>query len=364
MVWGPGAAAASRSRHVHITPARWGAALATAAILAACGDGHATVSPASSTSASTSTATSSTSATSSAASTTVAARPSRPHGPARVHETVRSVAGTSFASTARVHRGEELIFRTTVAGSDLGRPVGLALPAGPSRTLRVTATAAGGHRAVARLTSGSRRPVTLTGLKYTCALPPQPTFCPAQENSGSRHGYALRFTARRSTVIQVVATVGPVAAAARARRASAATVPAYRPLELVRDQPPAGSRAPASTALHRSATVRPGDTAVMVTRLRGWRIGAAQTVTIGFRRGPARSLTVTSRVGARTSTATLRSSGAAPIALSMGRFTCSVKPIPSPCPARRLSSAHGREQISFRSTPYAPVIVLATVASR
>jgi hypothetical protein len=344
MVWGPGAAAASRSRHVHVTRARWGAALATAAILAACGGGHAKVS--------------------SATSTTVAARPSRPHGPARVQETVRSVAGTSFASTARVHRGEELIFRTTVAGSDLGRPVGLALPAGPSRTLRVTATAAGGHHAVARLTSGSRRPVTLTGLKYTCALPPQPTFCPAQENSGSRHGYALRFTARRSTVIQVVATVGPVAAAARARRASAATVPAYRPLELVRDQPPAGSRAPASTALHRSATVRPGDTAVMVTRLRGWRIGAAQTVTIGFRRGPARSLTVTSRVGARTSTATLRSSGAAPIALSMGRFTCSVKPIPSPCPARRLSSAHGREQISFRSTPYAPVIVLATVASR
>ncbi len=276
---------------------------------------------------------------------------------------MRTVAGATFATAARARRGEQLIFRTVVPGSELGRPVRLSLSGGPAHALTVTARAGGGE-ATARVTSSSRRRITLTDLSYSCPLPPQATFCPARHETGSRHGSQLRFTARRGTLIQVVATVGPVGSTRRAHRTSGASVPAYRPHELVRVQAPPGGAASGPATLARSARARPGETAVMVTRLTGSVVGAPQTETITVPTRPARSLTVTSRVGRATSTATLRSAGSGAIALTAPRFTCTVAPVPSSCPVLHVAVSRGRDRLTFRSTPYAPVIALATVASR
>jgi hypothetical protein len=257
---------------------------------------------------------------------------------------------------------------------------------GPSGILEVTATSAG-HRSRARITSTDGKPLTLTNVRYTCALPPKPSFCPAQRASGGAHSFRLSFMATRRSGIVLSATVGPVAGhIAPVAAKGGLPTSAYTPTELVVVRRPSAGTGTASTSVGAATTsasltttpgatsatlpssrvtASPGSRVAMVTRLKGLSGGLPQRTTVTIDRGPAESLTVAAAVPeAHTSRATIGRTGGGKLSLTAPVFVCTVPPAATVCPPQQAVSRANRYSVTFMASPHSPQIVLqATVQS-
>jgi hypothetical protein len=101
------------------------------------------------------------------------------------------------ASTVAVHPGDTAAIRITVTGSVVGAPQPLTVnfAQGPSKSIDVSASVPGGPPSTATITSASGGPIALVSPRYTCFLPPYPTFCPASHITAKSHKYALTLNA-------------------------------------------------------------------------------------------------------------------------------------------------------------------------
>jgi hypothetical protein len=290
--------------------------------------------------------------------TTSAAAVKRARPTTRLAETVRTLDGKAFSSSARVGSGAVLILRTVATGALSGHPVTVSVHTGPGHALAVDATA-DGHRSQARIVGRSKAPVALFALSYACPLASSVTFCPARDAHGNAHRATLRFTPRHGAPVELTGTIGPVSAVPTIRGAGRFTVSPYTPEELLRTRRPGA----AASGLSPRATAAPGETAVLITRLTAQgKIGSSQPVSVSFRLRSARAITVRATVGSRSARATLSGAGGKPITLGDLRVSCAVPPAATPCPVKA-TSAGGMETVRLRATPYSPLVLIATVGS-
>ena len=302
--------------------------------------------------------------------TTTASKPVAPVAATTLSESVLAFPKATYASTAKVKAGDTVAFRTLVPGKPATKAhsVQLKFSGGPSNTLSVTATG-GGHTAVTLLTSANGKPLTLSHLRYTCQLPPSPSYCPPKQQSVSAAGWKLKFSTLPTEPVVVVATVGPVKTpAAPVHIASPTLVPPYTPTELLETLTPPPANAPRGASLKASAVttvmaVKPGQPLLMLTQLTGTVVGDTQPTTVTIPQGPARSITITATVdGVRTAVGTVTSADAKPITLLLPRYSCSVAPSPTFCPVKKIVIGHHRYQLTFMLSPYSPLLqILATV---
>lgn len=281
--------------------------------------------------------------------------------PAALSETVRVVGpGSRFSSSGSATPGDIVEFRTLVPAA--GRPravkVDLKFSQGPVTTWTATASAQG-QTSTATLASAQAKPLTLVGLRYSCALPPAPTFCPAHDVRSSAGHIAMQFSASTAVPITLVAKAGPAAGLPPAGRQSTLVVPAYAVTTTVL----ATSRQPAKTGatvrFGPTATAQPGDEVVLRARVTGGVNGAAQPVTLSFDQGPAKTIDVSAAVpGGTTSTATIISASGNPIALVLPRYECFVPPVGTFCPALNVTAASHRYAVTFASATTIPPITL------
>jgi hypothetical protein len=287
--------------------------------------------------------------------------------------TVRTAGSTTpFGSTAKAKAGDPVIFRTVPAGNGTSKAadVTLKISGGPSKSLTITASSKG-HTSVATITSADGKPITLVRLHYGCALPPVATFCPAKHSSTSSHGFELLFSTLHTAPIVLAALVGPVTTPAPVvHPASSSVVPAYTPTELVEGvtlpAPGAKKGTPAkTTGLAATATVKPGNSVVMATRLAGRPVGAPQTTTLTIDQGPASSITVSAAVaGGLTSKAVVKSADGKRITLVLPRYSCFVAPAPTFCPPKTIKALHHKYVLTFQASPYTPPLsFIATAAA-
>lgn len=316
--------------------------ISTATLVAACGGAHK----------------SKTSTTRSTVAPTTRTR--RKAKPKPVVEEVRRPGTKAYAGSVVAHPGEQLVLHTLL-GAKGRQKVSLTIGTGPSKTLSIAATTRG-HTSTATVTSSTGKPLTLMKIHYSCALPPAPTFCPASGITANRKRVRVNFTTTRTAPITVLAVVGPVSTPIPAVHNPGVTVvPPYTVTELVRAlpknaKPPVGQ--PSS-----SATVHPGDSLVLISRVTSHLRGATQPIKITIDQGPARSVTVSaSAPGGQPANATVRSATGSPIALVLARYVCYLPPYPTFCPPLATKVASHRYSLTVAAAPgTAAPVVLATV---
>jgi len=294
----------------------------------------------------------------------------RPAIPTVLTETVRGPASKDFLPSVDARSGEMLLFKTYVPGrvTSPAETVSLTFASGPGATLTVTAKAHGETSRV-RIVSPNHKSLTLQLLRYNCSLPPVPTFCPAKSAVSAHHRYVLRFSSTHRAPIYVSAVVGPVKTPApKVVRSSSSVVPPYAATEVVAVRPPAtvtSSPAKKSVPLPQlaTATVKPGDSVILLTHLKGTVLGARQTVTVTIDQGPGTTLKASASVpGGRVTTATIKSANGSPIAIVLAHYSCSVPPTPTFCPARHIAAQSHRYTLKFSASPTtAAIVVIGTV---
>jgi hypothetical protein len=293
------------------------------------------------------------------ATTTHTQAPKAPPKP--IVQEVRGPGGGAYSSSIVAHPGEQLVLHTLISGQGT-QNVSLAIPAGPGKSLAIVATI-GSHTSSANVASADGKPLTLTQLRYSCSLPPAPSFCPAHATSHD-HSYSVRFATTRAAGVTLLALVGPVAKPVpTVRNPGSAVVPPYTVTELVRAVPAHGGAPPKSALPTGSATVRPGDSLVMISRVTSRLRGATQPITVTVDQGPATSVVISAHAsGGQTSTATIKSGTGSPITLVLPRYLCYLPPYPTFCPAISAKVASHRYSLTFAAAPgTSPPVVLATV---
>ncbi len=304
---------------------------------------------------------SSSSSTSSTKTTATHAKP-RPTGPTVVTEQVLGRGGKKPASSIKAKPDTPVVLRTIVP-STKKEMITLTAPAGPSKTLKITATG-GGHTSTATIHSRNGTPLTLLNLRYACTLPPAPTFCPAKKASGDSHGYKLTFNAARVPGVLVSGILGPLTKAPVVRTPTTSSASPYTPTEYVAasalpkpgTHPKPATRTPPST----SATAKPGDALTMATHLTGKPVGAPQPVTVTIHQGPSKTLTITASVaGGSPATGTVTSANGKNIALVLPRFSCTVPPALTICPPTHVHSGGHQYQLTFMASPYTPPVTIS-----
>jgi hypothetical protein len=246
--------------------------------------------------------------------------------------------------------------------------VKLTADAGPSKTLTITASG-NGHTSVAKIHSGNGKPITLLDLRYTCSLPPAPTFCPGKNITGDSKGFKLTFSAAHIPGISLAAFVGPITTKTPVvRTPTASSAAPYTPTELVKatTPPKPGSKAKPPTTPAKATsttTAKPGDVLSMVTRLVGKPVGTPQPVTLTINQGPAKALTIIASVAnGQSSTATVTRSNGKQLAIVLPRFGCSVPPVPTICPPTKVQTASHQYKLTFMASPYThPVSISAVI---
>jgi hypothetical protein len=268
------------------------------------------------------------------------------------------VAGTSTpVSAASAQPGQTVEFLTQVPGLATAppTPVTLRFSRGPSSTWTVVASA-DGRTSSAKLTSQNGKALTLVLPRYTCMLPPAPTFCPARNASDHGDHIDVHFSTRPSTPIEMVATAGPIAGAPAAVKPGTLSVPAFTAQELVVVHTTSAAASGAAPKPSSSAAARPGDELEFLTRLSsrapGGDNGAPQRVTIAFDQGPAATLHVIATVARGvSSTATVTGEAGASIELVEPRYACAIPPAPTYCPLLKLTAASHRYALTFAASP-------------
>jgi hypothetical protein len=85
------------------------------------------------------------------------------------------------------------------------------------------------------------------------------------------------------------------------------------------------------------------------------------TVTVNLSQSPASKWTMTATAAGQKAHATLTSSNGKALILSELHYTCTLAPVPSFCPARKVTSASKKLSMQFTTTPATPVTLVATV---
>lgn len=99
----------------------------------------------------------------------------------------------------------EMLTRVTSKVHGALQPVTITFKQGPASTIAVSAAAKGGVPSVATIKAKSGSKITLVLPRYSCFLPPLPTFCPATKESSGSHGYSVTFMAAPGTSPPVIA---------------------------------------------------------------------------------------------------------------------------------------------------------------
>jgi hypothetical protein len=114
-----------------------------------------------------------------------------------------------FESSVSVHGGDTISVRALITGkAGASQSVTVHIPKGPSKRIAVTASVPGGAPSQATITSADNTPLSLDHVRYSCFVPPSPTFCPAQRLHTAAKGYTLVFPGAPDTPVVVSITVG------------------------------------------------------------------------------------------------------------------------------------------------------------
>ncbi len=278
-----------------------------------------------------------------------------------VAESVRSGGtGAAWTSSATAVAGEAIQFQTKLRARAPAN-VRLVFERGPQTRLRVTATV-NGHSSHATVGSTSGAHLSLLQLHYTCAAPPDPSFCPIHGVKTTAATFTMAFRASTGSPVVIGATVGPanlprlVPAAAAGNRlhviaAGRLVVPAK------------GAAKPVSSPFGSSVTAKPGDLVVLVVHILGRRKSAPGRLKVTIHQGPGASLTaLASLPGQQSSAVDIKSSTGSPITLVLPRYTCFVPPDPTDCTAVAASASHGIYTAVFpASSSLPPISLLAGV---
>jgi hypothetical protein len=102
---------------------------------------------------------------------------------------------SALGSAVTVKPGELVFVQVRAAGSVVGAPQKLliTLPQGPAATLTASASVSGSPASSVQLKSSNGSPVTIVLPRYTCFVPPAPTYCPPVKESVSGGNYTLEF---------------------------------------------------------------------------------------------------------------------------------------------------------------------------
>ena len=98
-------------------------------------------------------------------------------------------------TTAAAKPGDTVVLQTKLKGSKNGtpQPVTVSFNQGPAKTLTVSASVPGGAVSRATITSATGSPIALVTPRYSCFLPPKPTFCPLSKVKAAGHHYSITF---------------------------------------------------------------------------------------------------------------------------------------------------------------------------
>lgn len=300
--------------------------------------------------------------TTSTTSTTTAPPSSQKSG--ALTETVEiSKSGITPGASVTGHTGDTVEFRTRAPGTSTAGPVKVKLLISHSSPATWTVTAISKHeRATASVNGAAGKTLQIVELRYTCLLPPAPSFCPARQVLQTGKQLTLAFRTTPATPITVAGIVGPIPAPSTPTpRTGTLVVPAYTVTELVEAR---SLSAPSSITVVPTATAaaKAGEEVVIRTRIKGTPGGAPQPLTVSFDQGPGKTLNVSASVpGGSPSRATITSAGGSPITLVSPRFACYLPPMPSFCPASKVSAAGHHYSITFQASPATPVAIVALV---
>lgn len=269
---------------------------------------------------------------------------------------VVSGSGLAAAPIATARAGQTAEFVTQPPG----------LPGGPAVNVHLriarlvggawtVSASVGGQTSTARLQSATGKPMPLSQLRYSCTLPPAPSFCPARRVMVSGTTTHLQFSSGPSDPIQLLATVGPPPPTHSVAPGVLVVAP-FAPTETVAVRPARGVASSTKPTPVPSATVKPGDELLLRTRLsshvKGGVAGAPQPVTVTINQGPANALRVTAAVaGGSASAATVSGAGGATIELVGPRFTCYLPPTPTFCPPVHVAFSPHRYALTFMASP-------------
>ena len=284
-----------------------------------------------------------------------------------VTEQVLGRGGTKLASSIKAKPGTPVVLRTLVP-SEKKEKITITAPAGPSKTLKITASG-GGHTSTATIHSRNGTPLTLLNLRYICSLAPAPTFCPAKTVNGDSHGYTLVFKAARVPGLIINGVLGPLTSKTPVvHTPTSSSAPPYTATETVHAvTPPKPGTKPKKPAKpttplvpQTSTTAKPGDVLTMATHLKGKPVGPPQPVTVTIHQGPSKAVTITASVaGGAPATATVTSANGKDIALVLPKFGCAVPPAATICPPTHVQSGNHQYQLTFMASPYTPPVQLS-----
>lgn len=291
---------------------------------------------------------------------------SAPGAKARVSELVR-LARThgGFQPSLTAYAGDTVEFLSVVHhGRGTAVVVTLHITQGPGGMVSLTAGTAG-HTSTATISNGGHSPLFLTAIRYFCALPPEPSFCPVQHLQSAHNGYQFQFTTSHKASIEIEAKLagglGPPAK--KPHRTTSAPVPPYKVIEDVSQKVTSQGTQVREAPLRSTLAVHPGDVVALETRVISPISGAPQPVTISFARGPARSITVTASVpGSTPSRATLSGAGGSTIAIDRAHFSCFLPSYPTFCPPTSSSFGPQGNRLTFQASPdVSPLLIVARI---
>jgi hypothetical protein len=106
----------------------------------------------------------------------------------------KAAANTPPTASTTVKPGDNVLLISRVTGRIRGaaQTLTVTIDQGPGKSLTVTAAVPSGAPSSATLTS-SHGKIAVVEPRYTCFLPPFPTFCPALGTSAKGHTYTLKF---------------------------------------------------------------------------------------------------------------------------------------------------------------------------
>jgi hypothetical protein len=119
----------------------------------------------------------------------------------RTPTTGATPAPVSFGTTATVKPGDELLLKSKLTGAANGatQPLTLTINQGPGKSLTVTGGVPGGKTSTVTVNSANGKPIAIVTPRFSCYLPPTPTFCPASKISAGSHKYVVTFPATPGT---------------------------------------------------------------------------------------------------------------------------------------------------------------------
>ncbi len=118
--------------------------------------------------------------------------------------------------------------------------------------------------------------------------------------------------------------------------------------------------AKATAAASTSATAKNGDIVEFRTRVPVVKGKRHVTVTVTLSQSPASKWTMTATAAGQKAHATLTSANGKALILSELHYTCTLPPLPSFCPARKVTSGTKKLSMQFTTAPTTPVTLVAT----